>query len=467
MKQRLLLLLTLFLTACAVAETGTAVPLTITPGVTLSPYSTASTPLAQVTATTEPTDIPPIPAVTTAPTDTPQPTPTPIPPPTGRIYFMWDPLSDPDDLPNPVHNLYVAIPGDGPSDWHIETVLTELVGIPVVALSPDKTKLAFTALEDANNDGNVSFQGAARYLDAPNIFVYSLIENRLERITSHFPWARDLTWSNTGQRLAYQNDSDLFVATHSSSGDAELWHSFSHQIQGLMWSPTGDYLAVGTYSGEIYLLDSKSSSLIKLNLLQRHVKFTWSPNGLWLVSSAYGGLPLGQLGGFGVSIINITTLENFNLVESGRSLSTWSPDSRYLAFSNETKSDLGIPLFSSLRLWNTESNEINHVSESVSTSGVLWSPDSQAMAVGLLHEDRTELIWFNLASNSSSLLLTVPNGKEIMPLLWSPDEEWLLFYDKRNNESSLKLIHRTGGEIYQVLDMTKTYTPYGFFWLLN
>ncbi len=460
MKQRLLLLLTLFLTACAVAETGTAVPLTITPGVTLSPYSTASTPLAQVTATTEPTDIPPIPAVTTAPTDTPQPTPTPIPPPTGRIYFMWDPLSDPDDLPNPVHNLYVAIPGDGPGDWHIETVLTELVGIPVVALSPDKTKLAFTALEDANNDGSVSLEGASRYFDAPNIFVYSLMDNSLRRITDNFPRTYHLAWSHDSQRLVYQNSTDVYI-TNLFSGEEELLSAFPDYVQELAWAPDGRYLLIRIYGGEIYLYDNITGTVISLDIEKQGSNLSWSPDSQWLASN--------ELGPRGLFLIATPTTEVISLVPyPAFSYFAWSHNRRYLAFTNETRFEGSIFARTSFWLWDVERKETIHLAETGRIFNIIWSSDSQTITIGVLHEDRGELTRFDLLNNQSSLLLTVPGIIELRPLAWSPDEEWLLFYNKDSNrKSTLNLIHKSGGEIYRLLDTTDTFMPYSFFWLTN
>ncbi len=459
MKRSLYLLALLLLAACANNQSANETPVLIEPVVSATslPTMATSTPLL-ATTTHEPTAVASS-TPTLLPTFTPEPTltPTPIPPPTGRIYFLWDPLSRPDDLPDPVHNLYVAIPGETANDWEIETVLTELVGIPVIALSPDKTKLAFTVLEDANNDGSVSFQGSAHYLDIPNVFVYSFTDNKLERITDNYPWARNLTWSNDSQRLAYQSGTDVYVATHPIIGEPELLYSFPAEVQELAWSPDDHYLAIGIYNIGIYLFDETTGALINLEMEQQGSNLAWSPDGQWLVSSGFVAV--------GLNVINATSLDILTLVEAGSSLSTWSPDSRYLAFTQSFRSDLGFPLTSSLFLWNAKSNDTRLVAEAIATPGVVWSPDGRSIVVGLLHEDQSELMRFDVENSVLTTLLTIPGREEIKPLAWSPDGQWLLFYSRNSSESSLSLIHQTGGEVFQLVDTTNTYMPYGVFWL--
>lgn len=381
-----------------------------------------------------------------------------MPPPTGRIYFLWDPLSRPDDLPDPVHNLYVAIPGETANDWEIETVLTELVGIPVIALSPDKTKLAFTALEDANNDGSVSFQGSAHYLDIPNVFVYSLTDNELERITDNYPWVRNLTWSNDSQRLAYQSGTDVYVATHPITGEPELVHSFPGEVQELAWSPDGNYLAIGIFGSEFYLLDVRTNLLTKENIGQQVSNLAWSPNSQWLTSNEFISR--------GLFLIDASTFLKISLVQyPAFSQFAWSPDQHYLAFTDETRYEGSMLASSFLSIWDTESRETKVLAETGRIFNVLWSTNSQSLAIGVLHEDRGELVQFDLLSNQSSVLFEISGITEVRPLGWSPDGQWLLFYSRNNNESSLSLIHQTGGEVFQLVDTTNTYMPYGVFWL--
>ncbi len=459
MKQWFWLLLCLFLGACTTGESTTSTP--IAQGTTLTLSATPS-----LTPTTEPVnpDTPTTIAATATitPTHTPEPTqtPEPISPPTGRIYFMWDPLSRPDDLPDPVHNLYMAVPGETPDDWRVEAVLTSLVGIPVIALSPDKTKLAFTALEDANGDGSVSFQGAAHYLDIPNVFVYSLTNNELERITDNYPWARNLTWSNDSQRLAYQSGTDVYIATHPITGEPELLHSFPGEVQELAWSPDGNYLAVGIYGGEIYLLDTITSSITMLDIEKQASNLTWSPDSQYLVSNEYIGV--------GLYALDMASLSTINLVGSDFfSVPLWSPNSPYLAFTEGFRVGIGLPLSSSLTLWDTESGESHPLTEAYSNLYALWLPDGQNIVLGFLHEEHGQLMVLDITNNTPTILLDIPGSAELRPLAWSPDGQWLVFHSKDSNGSSLSLIHRTGGQVFQLLDTTDTYVPYGIFWLSN
>lgn len=449
MKRWFWLLLCLFLGACTTGEstsTPVAQAITTTPTLLATVTATAEPVIAEITATM---------AVT--PTHTPEPTltPTPIPPPTGRIYFLWDPTKPIDGYPNPVQNLYMAIPGQTPDDWEVETVITGLAGLPVVALSPDKTKLALTAYEDVNNDGYIVSNGAVE--DAPNIFVYSFSENTLDRLTDNFPLTWDLTWSSDNERLAYQNGKDVYIATYPGLGERELLYAFPDYVQELAWSPDSHYLAIGIYGIGIYLFDDATGELINLDMAQQGSNLAWSPDGQWLVSSGFVGA--------GLNVIKAANLDILILIEEGSSISTWSPDGHYLAFTQSFRSDLGVPLTSSLSLWDVRKNEIRLISEAISISGAIWSSDGRSVVIGLLHEDRSEMIWFDAENGGQSILLSVPDGKEMKPLALSPDGQWVFFYSKNSNESSLNLIHQTGGRVYQLVDTTDTYMPYGVFWL--
>lgn len=81
---------------------------------------------------------------------------------------------------------------------------------------------------------------------------------RLASCTGHEAWVQSVDWSPRGDRLAsVSNDATLRI--WDAAGGLELERrELGARAQGVAWSPSGSWLAVGLEGGEVVLLDAAS-----------------------------------------------------------------------------------------------------------------------------------------------------------------------------------------------------------------
>lgn len=428
----------------------TTPPPTPTTTLTIPPTHTG-TATHTATPTTTKTPIPTKTATVTLP-----PTLPTLPPPTGSIYFLWDPTQLPlSGQGDPVQNLYLATLGGIPDNWQIEPILDKLYGWPITALSPDRTKLALTILEDRNGDGSISNIGYDMGLDWPNIFFYSLTDDSLQRVTDEDPEVYTLNWLSDNQTLFYQNDKTIFSFNTADFSKTQFAGPFVDGITQFAWSPDDSLLAVELRSSILYFLRKDTGDVIEPGGLPTGYDsfIGWSPNSQWLASTISRNA--------GLFVVNPNSSEIVNLVSSDYSSQfVWSPDGQLLAFTQNV-----LRTSSSLQLWDSNSQTITLLTEAVSTSKMVWSSDSSSFAVGYVKE-KTGGIWvIDVLTNAVRELAQFDNAIKIAPLSWSPNGQWLLFFHEQESSAGLYLIHREGGEIYLLQETTNTYEPYNIFWL--
>ena len=408
------------------------------------------------TATTEPT--PTVTETVVAPsTTTPTPSPTVPPPPTGQIIYFWDPEYPLDNYGiEPYQSLYLAQPGNSPTDWSITPILSDLVGFPVVALSPDQTKLALTILEDRNNDGVTSFGSYERGGDDHNLYIYSLSDHSLKRLTDDYPTASYLSWSLDNQEITFPNDSFVLSYNLTTENLQILSENHSGGVAQVTWSPAGGQLAFKLYSGSLYFLNKETNEVTQppdeaANL--RTLGIAWSPDGKWLASNIFMGT--------GLVVVNSNDYETFELIpQTFFGDYAWSPVSSDLAFVRFLREGRA-----SLEVASAGDFVPKMLFEANSISSPVWTPDGSMITVGYMNEEESGMLAFNPETGDYQQLLQGNLEIETHPFVWSPDGEWLLFSQIHSEESGLYLIHRSGGEAYLFLDTTETFAPYSIVWL--
>ena len=413
------------------------------------PATATATPLSTATKTAVPTST--IPATTTA---------TPLPPPEGQIIFLWDSKSPSSYGSEPKQSLYRAEPGKSPSEWHIQPILNDLYGLPVTALSPDQSKLALMVLEDRMNDGDVSHGSFQRGGDAPNLYIYSLTDGSFERITDDYPNSYYLEWTPDSQEITFPDDLKVFSYNVTTEIRQLLSDNYPDKVAQAAWSPVGNPLAVKLYSGPLYFFNQETGENVQAPdelANSPHGTIAWSPDGTWLASNIRIGA--------GLFVINPETLESIDLVTTEFASSfVWSPDGKRLAYA-QTEFSGNTVVNSPIHLWNVTTRESQIIQEFKKTTGLLWSPDSETLAVGALDHDSAELTLIESNTKNSYILLEEQTEASFVPLTWSPDGTWLLFFKKQAENTGLYVIHRDGGEPYLLLNTTETGEPYAVSWL--
>lgn len=432
----------------AATPTATAVSQVIVPTETAVPPTATTEPTPVVTETA----VPP-------PTTTPTPAPTLPPPPTGQIIYFWDPEYPLDNYGiEPYQSLYLAQPGNSPTNWTITPILSDLVGFPVVAMSPDRSKLALTILEDRNNDGVTSFGSYQRGGDDHNLYIYSLSDHSLKRLTEDYPTASYLSWSPDSQEITFPNDSLVLSYNLTTENSQILSENHSGGVAQVAWSPMGSQLAFKLYSGSLYFLDKETNEVTQPpddDANSRTLGIAWSPDGQWLASNIFMGT--------GLVVVNSNHYETIEFIpQTFFGTYAWSPVSSDLAFVRFLREG-----GASLEVASAVDFVPKILFEANNISSPLWTPDGSMITIGYMNEVESGLLIFASESGDFQQLLESNHEIETHPFSWSPDGEWLLFSQTQSEESGLYLIHRQGGKPYLLLDTTGTVLPYFVNWLPN
>lgn len=446
-------------TACILL---TAVSCTITPpAIAPSPTAVSQTILSTETAVPPTATIEPTVAATETavpvPTSTPTPTSTPPPAPTGQIIYFWDPEYPLDNYGiEPYPSLYLVQFGHTPTEWTITSIISNLVGLPRAALSPDQTKLALTVLEDRNNDGVISYGSYQRGGDALNLYVYSLLDQTMERLTENYPDVINLSWSPDSQEIAFL-DNDAVLSYNLRAETLQfLSENNLDKVSQVAWSPSGDQLAFKLYSGVLYFFRKETREVVQVSENQANFNslgLMWSPDGTWLASNT-------TLGG-GLVVVNSDRDEIVELVSTNFFCDyAWAPTGNNLAFVRWLREG-----GASLELARTDNFVPKILFEAERIFPPIWTSDGSIVTIGYLNDSESGLLVFNLETDESLQLFHSSAEVEIRPLVWSPDRQWLLYSQKQAEESGLYLIHRGSDQPYRLLDTTGTVMPYFVNWL--
>jgi Tol biopolymer transport system component len=410
-----------------------------------------TTPNAEATAT-----------ATILPTTTPTQT---VPFTEGQILFFWDtetPLEEPYYYSIPVsapkQDLYVAIPGTTPSDWRVEPLLHDVLdwpnqapSWPLIALSPDKTRLAFIVGNDTNDDG---------WEDQNSIFLYDLGRNTVEQVIddTHLE-IFGLTWWPDNQTLAYSWGKEVFLVEAGDSLVQPLTSPFSDDVSQIAGSPDGNLLAIELQGSSVYNLLFFNRNTSQLSQPISSIDLRGSHNSVWSGNSSW--IAANRLIDTGLELVNANTYEKITLVDVGFTSFAWSPDGSQLAFTQNTESQ------SWLSVWDSAtSTRIQLVEyERAGFSPPVWSPDGIQIATSIIQDSTASLSAVELATGASRELLQMEDIYGFEPISWSPDGQWILFFASQESHSGLYIIDETGGEPHLILETTGTLNPYQGMWL--
>lgn len=174
-------------------------------------------------------------------------------------------------------------------------------------------------------------------------------------VRGDFPWARpqmkkvgpliaDATLSPTGVRVAFEARGDIFSVSASDAGDfRNLTHSSGAHDRAPAWSPGGTHVAwLSDQSGEDQLMvaDQLGADKPRAIALPSRAFFSalvWSPDGHRLLLRDSGA----NLWVLDIASGRFTRIDADTYDDPGRGFdATWSPDSRWVAYSKSLESHL-------------------------------------------------------------------------------------------------------------------------------
>jgi Tol biopolymer transport system component len=433
--------------------TNTAVPPTSTP---LPATGTAILPTAT---------IPPTNTATPQPTETAATQPTSVPPDIeGALFFFWDkevPLEDPSyysiPLYDPQQDLYMAMPDNSsPENWQTSPLLRsqlnwpdETTSWPKAALSPDKTKIAFTVIKKISDS-----------LDVTSIYVADLLEGTIAQVTEDDnPRIYNISWLPDGQTILYSRGKEGFLARIGSHVSEQFTPTFSSDILKLKASPDGQLVAITLQqSGELVLINLETGNLVpnSIKSLITPNDVIWSPDSTWLA--------LNQLSDEGLSLINLQSNEQVLLgtdfVGNPAWPPTWSSDGSQLAYMQGSRDSVD------LYLWNAHSQTPHFVAHQGHHINLpVWSLEGNYLAIGSQEAETASLLVYAVETGELRTLTDLENVQEFEILSWSPDERWLLLFGASENQSCLYLVDTENGNTYCAVDSTGTLNPFEVYWV--
>lgn len=513
MKRYLYLLISLGIIACTVGQNQSD-PTNIPETTVATSVTVVNTPSPETTEVIPPTLLPDTPTIPPTPTlenATPEPVETGYTGslPTGRLYFLWDPvLLSFSGAGDSIQNLYLLTPTDTPDQWEFKILLTELPIGRQFFLSPDKTKIALTKVDDINGDGHASQESVNRGSDSYQLYLFDLITQDLNPLFAgtHNPY--DLTWLSDSQTIVFRDGTGVYLRPLNGtsqkfldvSPDRITWIALSPDKQTMVVNLTSSQIAlVDMNSGEQFFITSEIGGLsvhkywsknsewlllyqgfmerfFLMNIPRRTITslaewqppeaIAWSPTGATLAIHQRSDT-VSQLVLLNPDNLAVTPILNLQATDTLGALA-WSPTGSSLAIHQSSITQSQIILLDPENLSITPLLDLPVTDSLIHLS---WSPDGTSLLVTTKQEQQISLQIYDLATDSLRQLWQGVNLEQFYVATWSPDAQWVLFvaglleYRTREDISGLFLASRQTGTTFQLLDTSGTAAPYGFFWL--
>lgn len=374
----------------------------VDPTATTAP-ATATTAGATATMTLEPTEAAteqPSPTATEAPAETPSPTATATPPPppppslaSGGELILFSTIRE--GVPAGV---LVTYP-DGVEQTPVFADDPGFSNASEFAVSPDGSRLAFSATPDGGDDRE--------------IYVLAIAGDELQQLTDSPGDDTMPRWSPDNSRIAFISNRDLNSEIYVMNADGtdprnltvDAGGDYSHA-----WSPDGAEIAFGsnrTGDNEVFVVNADGTDLRNLsNNPEADWGPAWSPDGGQIAfgSNRDGNDDIFIMEAGGANPRNLT---NDPAADNG---AVWSPDGAWIAFVSDRADS------SDIFIMTPDGGDVRPIGQTIEQeSSPTWSPDSSAIAYTITIEGNSDILIATLGDAPPQRLTDDP-GVDAAPL---------------------------------------------------
>jgi tricorn protease len=327
----------------------------------------------------------------------------------------------------------------------------QIVNGGFAVLSPDAKKVCFTPVDR-------EFRTWKRYKGgrASDLWIYDLDNNTSEQITDFLGTDQCPTWF--GDNIYYASDRDLKLNIYRYNTKSKQTEQLTfHKDFDVLWPSGENGQLVYENGGFLYKLNLSTGVSEKIivninfdnpNLVAyfKNVKddissFNISPTGKRALFDARGDI-------FSVPAEN-GMVENLTQTQGVREIyPAWSPDGKYISYYSDASGEYEIYLLENKKGAKASQLTTNSAAWKYAAE---WSPDSRY----LLYSDRTMKLWLVDVQSNAQIEVTAAANSEIRSYGFSPDSKWIAYQKEGDNEQSAIWVYNIAeSKNYQLTENT-------------
>lgn len=327
----------------------------------------------------------------------------------------------------------------------------QIVNGGIAVLSPDATKLCFTPVDR-------EFRTWKRYKGgrATNLWIYDLKNNTSEQITDFAGTDQCPTWF--GDNIFFASDRDLRLNIYKYNTKTRQTDQLTfHKDFDVMWPSGENGQLVYENGGYLYKLNTETGASVKLTI---NLNFD-NPNLLPYFKNVKGDIhsfavsPTGKRALFGArgDVFSVPAengiIENLTQTQGVREIyPAWSPDGKYISYYSDATGEYEIYLLENKKGAKPRQLTKNSAAWKYEAE---WSPDSRY----LVYSDRTLKLWLVDVETGTPKEITQGANSEIRSYSFSPDSKWITFQKEgTNGQSAIWVYNLADNKSHQITDNT-------------
>lgn len=308
----------------------------------------------------------------------------------------------------------------------------QIVNGGFAALSPDGNQIAFTPVDR-------EFRTWKRYKGgrATDLWIYDLEANSSEQITNFAGSDQWPVW--IGNDIYFTSDRDLRLNIYRYNTQTKSTEQITtHKDFDVMWPSGKNGKIVYEMGGQLWVLNSATNIAAPINVeitydnpnlhaYYKQVKddihsFNVSPTGKRALFDARGDI-------FSVpaengQIVNLTNTQGVREIYP-----TWSPNGKYIAYYSDASGEYEIYLLENKKGAKPRQLTFNSTAWKYDAE---WSPDSRY----LVYSDRTMNLWLMDVESGKQTAIDQAVTSEIRSYTFSPDSDWIAYNKESENDLS-------------------------------